>query len=478
MNTSIGFHTFTIRRKIHGKDAKKLYRDFNKYRDDTKEIKFYVPSYEMKSINIRKGLRTHGIKIPEGPSVWNINYTADYPKGISWTFRFCYNVDFKGFIIEARINPKILAGIKDYITASNSSYLQVVEERFNEEAGKISDILGQFNAYTPKRVDFCINFDLKELGIGCTPEQMMQLIKMGNYPSYFKEWQCYDKISHRKKSPKYSFYLTSGTTNINCYYKYKQLEKEYPDCPNIEDALHIIRFEVQCKYRKTRKTRNIMFAERKRMEKEREELIKKYRDKHGGNYDVAHFENFIHRMMNDPIKIIHRMLSDTTAETVIEKYFKQIIGHGDYYTLKRAIEIVEDQDFTPQKEADIIYVLKEVNRHGVAKLRESLLPDVPPKFYRILETLAKLNINPVTIPKSFGVKHIPNLLDAFNKLRGSGLGTSTHDDPFEPLEKPFEIRTNNIFDDKDNNDDNDNLFESSDPAQDTEPEYEDIICFK
>jgi tRNA U54 and U55 pseudouridine synthase Pus10 len=99
---------------------------------------------------------------------WMIYYTDEFRRGITWTLR--YNVHsgkYKEYLIEARINPKLLAGIKDYITASTSDYLQVVEERFNEEVAKISEILGKFHAYDIKRVDFCINFDLKELRVDC-----------------------------------------------------------------------------------------------------------------------------------------------------------------------------------------------------------------------------------------------------------------------------------------------------------------------
>ena len=83
-----------------------------------------------------------------------------------------------------------------------------------------------------------------------------------------------------------------------------------------------------------------------------------------------------------------------------------------------------------------------------------------------------MNINPVTIPKSYGVKQIPNLLDAFNKLRVSGLVAPVLFDPFEPLEKPFEITDHN-----NDSDVYDNLYEDSDPAPDSEPEYENTFVF-
>jgi len=429
MKTSIGHHTITIFLQIDGKEAKELYFDFCNYRDTTGKIKMYVPTGDK---NWTYATGDHFRTIKKTPKVWRINYIDDR-KGISWTLRF-YNHSgkFKTYLVEAKINPKVFVGIKDYIRASDSRYLLEVERKFNEEASLISPLLGQFFLYTPKRIDFCINFDLRELGIFCTPEQMMWLIKRGDYPSNFKEFQYYDKISHRKKTFKYSFYLWSGTVNINCYYKYFQLKAQFPDCPNIDDALHIIRFEVQCKYRKTRA---MLLSEKARM-KEEEKLF-------GG-----------HRSIDDPVRIIHRMLSDMTAEKIITQYFNQIIKPGDYYTLAEAKEIIEDENFTLRKEDDIIRTLDEINKMGIARFRQQLHPSSVNIFYKVLNALAELNINPVTIPKSFKEKHIQNLLSAFNKLRDSGELADSFNDPYEPLEEPYELSISqtdvaNLLDDED-----------------------------
>ena len=227
MNTSIGHHTFTMYRTIPSSGAKKLLDDFYKYEARTKEAKVYTPERERKRVNTLKRLRAEGVKTHTSASEQRIDYISDSHKGLNWVLKLYRSSKVTECVIEARINPKIFAGIRDYITASNDSYLRVVEERFNEKASRISPLLGKFSLYTPKRIDFCINFDLRELGIPCTPEQMMWLIKRGDYPSNFKELEYYDEISHRKRSSKHSFYLQSGTVNINCYCKYKQLKEQF-----------------------------------------------------------------------------------------------------------------------------------------------------------------------------------------------------------------------------------------------------------
>ena len=132
---------------------------------------------------------------------------------------------------------------------------------FNDNSKKISPLLGTFNDYEIKRVDYCINIRLGDFIPTYDPELIMNLVKRSNIPPHYKEWMEYDKTSHRMKSKPESFYLCSKSVNINCYSKYLQLlnrskenvDKGYDPIPQeIIDASHdIIRFEVQCKYFKT-----------------------------------------------------------------------------------------------------------------------------------------------------------------------------------------------------------------------------------
>lgn len=189
IRTSIGHHTATVSMRVDVKDAKKIYQSFCNYRDETNEIKMYIPNDERVRIQQEERL-TWNKNIPTRPRKWSIDYSSPNRQGINWTLRFCnYSKDFKIFIIEARLNPKILVGMSDYISAASEKYLEKVQKRFDEEAGKISSLLGNFSWYSLKRIDFCINFDLKELGIKCTPEQMMELIKRGKFPPYYSEWK-------------------------------------------------------------------------------------------------------------------------------------------------------------------------------------------------------------------------------------------------------------------------------------------------
>lgn len=81
----------------------------------------------------------------------------------------------------------------------------MVEINFNNEAERVSPILGRLRSCYLNRVDYCINFDFKEVDIEYTPEQMKKLIKRSSIPNYYKECMEYDKEAHRRKSGKIVF---------------------------------------------------------------------------------------------------------------------------------------------------------------------------------------------------------------------------------------------------------------------------------
>jgi hypothetical protein len=247
------------------------------------------------------------------------------------------------------------------------------------------------------RVDYCFNFDIREIGIldimgidtsGLDEtndvikqaiERIMLLIKRSNIPNHYTEWEEYDSTCHRMKPDKNSFYLTNNSVNINCYTKYYQLKEEFSGCPNIEDSLYIIRFEIQCKYPKV--------------------------------YSMS-------RNMSDNLgfmkSVIREMMSDETSYDVVHKYFNKIIRKGDYYPLDKAKRIIESKCFCENKEDRLIDTLVSINnRRGISKAREGLEGKKLEDFKRSIRELEGLRINPVTIPREWGIKHIPNLLDAY-----------------------------------------------------------------
>ncbi len=362
MRSSLGFHTMTLSKELYcHSHTNDLINDFKKYCKKTKTIKIYPDKNENIAIDF---------------------YRED--KGIKWVIK--RNILTKKSyvdIVEVTINPKILGGIQSYITAATYDDMKTAIENFNSISKSISPLLHTFADYKLKRLDYCVNFSINELLPGCIAEQIMDLIKRSDIPPRFKEWVEYDRISHRTKSKPSSFYLMNHSVHINCYSKYMQLlekskqneEKNYPPIPvsTLEAARDMIRFEVQCKYIKT--------------------------------YNLSQ-------------KVIEDMslLKNETCYGILRDYFRKTVGGGDWYTLQEAIRIIKFNHFNQQKERRLIEALQFVNQcRSVSKAKQMCSDDELEKFKRTLTDISDLRINPVTIPKEWGIKHIQNLLDAYDR---------------------------------------------------------------
>lgn len=386
LRSSLGFHTLTLLLLLEGKEVPRLIKHFGNYSHDTGLIQMYV-------VNEQKNCITYRPKYSGGNFLLPLNLHIKYSrenKGIKWVIRCHKRHDFNSYIVEVTINPKILAGIHDYIASATYDDMEVAITSFNNISKKISPLLGTFDCYRIKRIDYCINFNVDELAPGCSPKQIMTLIRRTDIPPHYTEWDEYNNIAHRMKSSPNSFYLMTSSVTINCYDKYAKLQEQtqqnerrgYPPIPQttLDAAQGIIRFEVQCKYHKTYTFSN--------------------RAKESGNSNTNKYES---------------LLTHGACVNVINDYFHKIIGKGDWYTLHEAIRIIESKHFNKQKEKRLIDALYLVNTcRSIAKAKAAYQDDKLDVFKRTLKNLVGLNINPVTIPKWWGIKHIPNLLYTYH----------------------------------------------------------------
>jgi len=136
-------------------EAFSIISDFKKYNDKTGEIviitdKKYLNSYE---IEYRGG------------------------KGIRWRIRYSHEwQNIPIYCVEAIINPKVLSsGFPDYFNVASYQEIKVALDIFDVEAQKISNKLETLSSYKVKRIDYCVNFSIRELGINCTVEEIMAL---------------------------------------------------------------------------------------------------------------------------------------------------------------------------------------------------------------------------------------------------------------------------------------------------------------
>ncbi|MCL2500737.1 MAG: hypothetical protein FWE90_10465 [Defluviitaleaceae bacterium] len=396
MISSIGFHTFEIVLRLTADDAREIYRMFKNHSD------------------IR--VRPVG-KDKDNPNAYPKGYIVEYIKnnpGIKWYIRFdkrlasiiqsppqkgSWTLHLKPLVysIRAIINPHVLVGDTVNLSAATFSCLEKVKIRFNEEAKKISSDLKRFDDYSISRVDYCFNIDTVETRLGCFPEQLINLIKRADIPVHYTEWSKYDKISHRQQTSKNALYLKSNSVTINYYWKSREIEIKYPSHPNLKKARNLVRFEVQCKYRK-------MYS------------INKEAQLQSGEYRPIPQDELLETLLyKHRVTIsIDEMLSDTTSKMISLNFFHRIIGRGHYLTLDCAKWMVLEHNFRQEKESRLIYALEQVNKcRSVAKAKAEQRGYDLDEFKRSLNDLEAIYINPVTIPQRWGITYIPNPLHAY-----------------------------------------------------------------
>jgi len=388
MLSSIGFHTISLLLPLKADEVTRLLRDFFHYSSTSKNIIIKKQTHELCKSKYESYSITDDTSF-NLPLTTIIYYRKDI--GIRWKITSTKPSQlFNSYVLEVKINPKILSGIDDYLTAATLCDMENVISKFNQETKKISPLLKDFSYYKLIRVDYCINFSINELVPGCTPEQVINLIKRADIPPSYEEWSEYSEISHRRKTKPGSFYLINDSVNINVYSKYMQLieqsqdnvSKGYP--PISESALYysedIIRFEVQCKYRKTYSlSKNAALAE---------------------DYSVNMYKT---------------LLSPSYCIDNLNHYYNKTIGSGHWYSLQAAVSLIKSHHFNSQKEKRLIDTLAEVNRcRSIARAKSLHYGNDLDTFKRSLKDLSDIGINPVTIPREWGIKRIWNLLEQYH----------------------------------------------------------------
>ena len=395
MNVSIGYHTFSISKLLTQEQATVIFRRFKEL---CKKGEFAIIK-----------LQNYGYNPCD--RYYKFTYKNN-SKGITWIIKFGIggfhrNGELHSCSVKAVINPKILTGEKTYVVAANSAHLRDVEYFFNLEANRISPLLNDFYNYNINRLDYCINFNVFELIKGCPdslkpqlPKMIMQLIRKGDIPNHFIE--KYKDIEQ--------FYLESNSVVINCYWKYFELLKNYPECVSLNESFDIIRFEVQCKYHKMCTLKTAL--------KNKDESVNEYIlsslsfSKDGDSFVEQHK---IQR--NDAVVAAEGLLSDKHCFGIINNYYAKIIKPGDYYSFQKAKNRINEEVPSWCKAQRLIETLEYIEKQGgIAKAKSTLNKDALDNFRRSLRELKELKINPVVIPKEWGIAFIPNLLDKYCQL--------------------------------------------------------------
>lgn len=382
-NTSLGFHTFSVQLRVNYEYFTKITSDFIRYANNLQN--------GMKRYPVSKGTKNIG---------WR--YVYEYDKGLQWYLHsFKSENGFSTQGVTAIINPKVLIE-NNYIRAAQVQDLKLVEEIFNKKSKTISPYLHEFNQWSVNRVDYCLNIDTKELGLPCTPEQMMKLVKRADIPKHFKERKEYSSVFHRKVSDSNSLYLQSKSVTINFYHKYFQQGSKHPNYASRNDSYNVLRFEIQCKYQK-------LYT-----------ISKCYRSNECNFFNFTEksveelYYDYIESGVSVPTINSDSVLPTNVSYDMVEKYIFKTLRKGDYFTLEIAKKIVESYNFRSEKEDRLLYALDIVSKaRGIAAAKEKLSGLELDDFKRSLNDLDEILVNPVTIPIKWNMAHIPNPIRAY-----------------------------------------------------------------
>lgn len=382
-NTSLGYHTLSIHLKMNYDYFSQIESDFIKYANDQNN--------DMKRFPMDIGDKRLG---------WCYTYNND--RGLQWRlYSFISNNGYENHGITAIINPEVIL-YNNYISAAQANDVNLIKEIFNNKAQKISTGLCKFDDWSMSRADYCLNIDTEELGLPCTAKQLMKLVKRGNIPKHFEERKEYDLTSHRLRSDPNSFYLQSKSLTINFYRKYSQQSPNHPNYANREASFNVIRFEIQCKYPKLYTIRNKYAPKEADSTYDNNELLEEI------------YYDYIENGISPPGIRPDFILEDTISHEILEKYIYKIIRKGDYFTLEDAKEIIESYNFRLDKEERLFYALDVISKaRGISAAMKKLPNSERADFKRSLKELDEILVNPVTIPRKWNIRHIPNPFRAY-----------------------------------------------------------------
>ena len=122
-----------------------------------------------------------------------------------------------------------------------------------------------------------------------------------------------------------------------------------------------------------------------------------------------------------------QLLSDELSKKVISDYSKKVIKSGNYYSLKEAIKLIENNKTlyaaTKAKLINVLMLIDSKELYTIHKAREHFVSPgeslaekemLRYDFNRTLRKLADLGINPVTIPERWRIPFIPGLVSVYD----------------------------------------------------------------
>lgn len=325
----------------------------------------------------------------QDPSKWKatkngMKYWGLSDKGILINMSQVKKKGFYSYHIMYRISARRVIENDNFVGLFHAKKYDVLEDEVNRILKEKCSLLPKLKKCNLRRLDFCINAKLD------SQEQVkayIKTIKRGNVPGKLELYEQYDKISKRKKPTKEDFTVYSSEyVAVSIYNKYMEMKKEkagaFPPS-EIERAKNIVRIEIRC------------------MEGKINALKKKH-----------HIES-ISDFMGKANKI---------GNELYHFYLSRMFNQGTIYTLRDALERVDNSGYKPEN----INLLKEFLREANASRSVAETFKIYKNIYgkkelkRLIFMLDNIDTNYVTITntdgKLFDNGYIPTPLELYKEF--------------------------------------------------------------
>lgn len=357
----------------------------NKLLNEIQTINVLTEYYEIKEIRevLSKFKRGSGvIELPlsiPGIILCSISYTSN------GYYRIYLRVEPQT-LIKGRRTIDVFECSTDSVTKLRSALDNVIEN--------ISSILPYSDRWSVSRIDFTMNLTSEYV------KECVALAKKGKDP-----YQYTDPVNKPGSS-----YRKSKSVILNYYDKFDHVSKKINidsyDAYLLEEAQNIYRIEVQCL------NHNKLKHIRKKFELSSESNLYTY-------------------------------LRSDIAEWAFLSYYDSVIGRADYYSLAAAIKIVKSKEWNNRKKENVVKWLKLIAQaRSISKARQQFVEGTTldhstfvkgslNTFRNYEKACREINVNPVTIPKDWGIKYIPNpvksiSISKLNKPRNQHLKDEEH----------------------------------------------------
>lgn len=262
--------------------------------------------------------------------------------------------------IEMVVQPKLLFNHGDYLSLTSIGEMEAARVNFNSIFCSFG--LPDFIHWKTKRFDCAIDLELDPDLVS----KYMFLINKSNIPDFLKKHILTEKYLQDAQN----FYLCSSGIRVNFYDRYTVLQNKVdegliPQEQDIETAKGKIRLEVQ------------------------------------------------RRECNGEL---HRYLDQSYCQKTVEGYFNRTVGQGDYLSLDKALLEVSKQVRGITTKIELRNLLRIIYTEGTVWGARAALVNSSSNKLRTQKTISdqlallrKLNINPVTIPESMELQHLPGL---------------------------------------------------------------------